>query len=247
MISPSELFNIPPVLLESLKRSHGIVLFCGNRNSGYEKTFKVISDKIKFLYPDSIGSIVLKDNANYRDSFWNSISYDDLILRPLNEKSKSSDFFIFENVAKPNEFEAALEMAEDGRFVFMHCSCLSISSALHRVFGFYQGTQKKHYLYRFLNEAFLFYSQLEIFDEGHQSTMAGEIILLTSELKKILIENGIFSFEEKIKLMSQESGVVTLNQSILQLIVRRKISIQKGFEVSRDPSELDFLLKKVGI
>lgn len=247
MISATEPFNIPPVLLESLKRSHGIVLFCGNRNSGYEKTFIVISDKIKSLYPSSVGTIVLKDNANYKDPFWNSISYDDLILRPLNEKSRNSDFFIFENIAKPIEFEAALEIAEDGRYVFMHCSCLSISSALHRVFGFYQGTQKKHYLYRFLNEAFLFYSQVEILDESHHSNMAGEIVLLTSELKKTLLEKGIFSFEENLKLLNQEAGVVTLNQSILQLIIRRKISIQKGFEASRDPSELDLLLKKVGI
>jgi twitching motility protein PilT len=242
-----ENINIPPVLIENLKRNHGIVLFAGNRNSGYEKTFQVISDKIKSLHPNSTGSIVLKDNTSYKDSFWNPISYDDLILRPLDDKSKSSDFFIFENISKAVEFEAALEIAEDGRFVFMHFSCMGIANALHRIFGFYRSTQKEHYLWRFLDEAFLFYSQVEILDENNNSNLAGEIALLTPELKKILFEKGIFSFEEKLKTLNDESGVVTLNQSILQLLIRRKITITKAFEISRDPQDLDILLKKVGI
>lgn len=239
--------NVPPILIENLQREHGIVLFAGNRNSGIEKTFKVIAEKIQSQNKNSAGTIVLKDKSDYSDKFWQAITYDDLILRPLSEKSKNSDYFIFENISKPIEFEAALEIAEDGRFVFMHFSCLGIMNALHRVFGFYQSPQKEHVLWRFLDEAFLFYSQVEVLGEVEGSHLAGEIVLLSQELKKELAGSTIQNFSEKIKDLNEESGIVTLNQSLLQLLIRRKISIKKAFEATRDPIDLDILLKKVGI
>lgn len=239
--------NVPPVLIENLQREHGIVLFAGNRNSGIEKTFRVIADKIQSQNKNSSGTIVLKDSSEYSDKFWQAITYDDLILRPLSEKSKNSDYFIFENISKPVEFEAALEIAEDGRFVFMHFSCLGVMNALHRIFGFYQQPQKDHVLWRFLDEAFLFYSQVEVHGETDGNHLAGEIVLLSPELKKELQTTNIQSFSQKIKDLNEESGVVTLNQSLLQLLIRRKISIKKAFETTRDPIDLDILLKKVGI
>lgn len=239
--------NVPPVLIENLNRDHGIVLFAGNRNSGIEKTFKVIADKIKNQKAGSLGTIVLKDKSEYTDKFWHAITYDDLILRPLSEESKKSDYFIFENISKPIEFEAALEIAEDGRFVFMHFSCLGVLNALHRLFGFYNQPQQQHMMWRFLDEAFLFYSQVEVPGEIEGLHLAGEIVLLNPDLKKLLLMSDIQSFSQKIKDLNEESGVVTLNQSILQLLIRRKISIKKAFEITRDPNDLDILLKKVGI
>ncbi|MCB0370600.1 MAG: hypothetical protein KDD45_14530, partial [Bdellovibrionales bacterium] len=162
-------------------------------------------------------------------------------------ESRKSDFFIFENITKAIEFEAALEIAEEGRLVFMHCSCMSVASALHRIYGFYLEEQRRHYLWRFLDESFLFYSQVEIIGENNNPSLAGEIFLLTSDLKKKLFDNGIFNFEEELKKLDDESGVVTLNQSLLQLLIRRKITLQQAFQVTRDPNDLDLLLKKVGI
>lgn len=242
-----ENISVPPILMDNLNRSHGVILFSGNRYSGYEKTFKVISDKIKNEQLGSMGTIVLKDKTDYQDSFWKPITYDDLILRPLDENTKKSDYFIFENISKPIEFEAALEIAEDGRFIFMHFSCTGVMNGLHRLFSFYQNEQRKHYLWRLLDETFLFYSQIEIQGENNLSQLAGEIILLNQDLKKIVIEGGIHLFEERIKQLNEDSGIVTLNQSLLQLLIRRKISLKKAFEVTRDPNDLDALLKKVGI
>lgn len=239
--------NVPPILIENLQREHGIVLFSGNRNSGIEKTFKVIADKIQRQNSHSSGTIVLKDNSEFSDKFWQAITYDDLILKPLNEASKNSDYFIFENISKPVEFEAALEIAEDGRFVFMHFSCVGVINALHRIFGFYQPPQREHVLWRFLDEAFLFYSQVEVLGDVEGSHLAGEIVLLSPELKKTLFSIDIQSFSQKVKELNEDSGVVTLNQSLLQLLIRRKISIKKAFETTRDPMDLDLLLKKVGI
>ncbi|MCK6598271.1 MAG: type IV pilus twitching motility protein PilT, partial [Bdellovibrionaceae bacterium] len=237
-----ETVNVPLVLLECLKRTNGIILFAGNRYSGFEKTFKVISENLKQIKTQSLGTIVLKDNIGYKDLFWNPISYDDLILKPLSETTKNSDCFIFENISKKEEFEAALEMAEDGRLVFVHISTSTISSALHRIFSLFLVQQREHLLWRFLNESFLFYSQVEIEEETKNPVLAGEIVLMTPELKKIILEKGIDQLEEKMRNSSEDSGVVTLNHSLLQLLIRRKISVQKAFEISKDPGDLDLLL-----
>ena len=166
----------------------------------------------------------------------------------MDQRTKDSEYFIFENISKSIELESAIELAEDGRFILMHFSCKSISSSLHRLFGFYNEFQRIHYLCRFLDSCFLMYSQMEIFSEGQSSaSYAGEIVLLNQELKKILLNEGVFSFEGQLKQLDSEIGVVTLNQSLIQLLIRRKISFKTAFELSNDPEELDILLKKVGV
>ncbi|MGE5085298.1 MAG: hypothetical protein ACM3MG_03295 [Bacillota bacterium] len=45
----------------------------------------------------------------------------------------------------------------------------------------------------------------------------------------------------------ENSGILTLNQSLLQHLIRRRIDLKTAFETSREPDHLDQLLKKVGI
>jgi hypothetical protein len=43
------------------------------------------------------------------------------------------------------------------------------------------------------------------------------------------------------------AGMVTMNQSLMSLLLKRKIDMKIGFEASPDPEELDQMLRKAGV
>ena len=45
----------------------------------------------------------------------------------------------------------------------------------------------------------------------------------------------------------EKSGMITMNQSLVSLIVKRKIDVRTAFSASADPDQLDSMLKKAGI
>ena len=44
-----------------------------------------------------------------------------------------------------------------------------------------------------------------------------------------------------------KSGMITMNQSLMNLIVKRKVDIKTAFEESPDVEELDSMLRKAGV
>ena len=50
-----------------------------------------------------------------------------------------------------------------------------------------------------------------------------------------------------MQLNKEKLGMMTMNQSLMNLVLKRKVDIKEAFMFSPDPGELDSLLKKVGI
>jgi twitching motility protein PilT len=76
---------------------------------------------------------------------------------------------------------------------------------------------------------------------------AHEVALMTPQMKAHLENQDIRALETQLRQAPDNSGLISLNQSLLQNLIRRKIDIKSAFEVSQDPDGLDHLLKKVGI
>lgn len=74
-----------------------------------------------------------------------------------------------------------------------------------------------------------------------------ELLLNTKETKSLLNAGTVHGLVEVMSKGGDKSGMRTMNQALLQLLLKRKIELRAGFEESSDPVELDNLLKKVGI
>jgi twitching motility protein PilT len=46
---------------------------------------------------------------------------------------------------------------------------------------------------------------------------------------------------------TEKLGMRTMNQSLFQLLMKRKIELKTAFEFSPAPEDLDLILKKVGV
>lgn len=237
-------FLIPDVMRESLTRRQGLLVVNGNRFSGIEKFF--LSAIKQFDSEKRVGTVFLRDSVKSPFKYWNYKNIDDLVTTGLS-LVKDSEVLIFENISKAHEIELALECAEDGRLVIMHFCNQSLVSTIHKVLSMFSDSRAQHTLWRILDLMTLSYSQYEIEGENNETVFAGEMIPLNPELKREIYSKGVDAFEERLRTLDDENGVVTFNQSLLQLLIRRKISLQRAFEFSKDPQDLDSLLKKVGI
>lgn len=237
-------FLMPEVMRENLARRHGLLLVNGNRFSGIEKFF--LSAIKQFDSEKRTGTVFLRDTVKSPFKYWSYKTIDELASSGT-MIVKDSEVLIFENISKAFEIETAIECAEEGRLVIMHFCNQSLISSLHKVLSLFPDVCAQHFLWRMLDLLSLSYSQYEIDGENNETVFAGEIIPLSPEIKKEIYGKGVDSFEDRLRTIDDESGVVTFNQSLLQLLIRRKISLQKAFEFTKDPQDLDSLLKKVGI
>lgn len=237
-------FLIPDIMRESLTRRQGLIMVNGNRFSGVEKFF--LSAIRQFDSEKKIGTVFLRDSVKSPFKHWSYKNIEDLANSGLS-LVKDSEVLIFENISKAHEVEMAIECAEDGRLVIMHFCNQSLVSTIHKILSLFSDSRAQHILWRLLDLLIVSYSQYEIEGENNETVFAGEMVPLSPELKREIYAKGIDSFEERLRTLDDETGIVTFNQSLLQLLIRRKISLQKAFEYSKDPQDLDSLLKKVGI
>jgi twitching motility protein PilT len=84
---------------------------------------------------------------------------------------------------------------------------------------------------------------------GIQKTTAHEILVLRTE-EKIKLVNEFADKKSFFKIKFDDYGAdsyQSLNQSLIQRLIRRKIDVKAAFAASNDPDHLDFQLKKLGL
>lgn len=74
-----------------------------------------------------------------------------------------------------------------------------------------------------------------------------EFVVASGNLKASLARGAFDEARAEVKAHADKTGVRSLNQSILNLLLKRKVDLKTGFAVSLYPDELDEMLKKVGI
>ena len=80
-----------------------------------------------------------------------------------------------------------------------------------------------------------------------QPVLISEILLPTLEIRKLIQNQDLYPLYDLMRKDQHKTGMVTLNQSLMNALIKRKIELRNAFSISPDPNELDYLLKKVGI
>ncbi|MNT62914.1 hypothetical protein D3C72_2006780 [compost metagenome] len=82
---------------------------------------------------------------------------------------------------------------------------------------------------------------------GGESVFAHEMMLMKAGLQTLLAKGEVSELTRQLVHAGEQSGQISLNQSLLQHLIRRRIDLKTAFETSFDPEALDQHLKKVGI
>lgn len=213
-------FKLPPVLSEVAGRTQGLYFFSGERGSGLTNTFEYFRGALR----DREGFDLTADGK----------------LPP------TAEFVTVQGVLTPQRLQQMIHLAEDGLLVLAFQSAGSVVTVLRRIFSQPFGEGRAHMIARLADQIKLIAAEKKVKALGGEEEDAREILLVSSDVRRLLAQENLVAVEDTLRSDQASLGSVSMNQSLLQLMIRRRIDVKTAFEASFDPSELDNMMKKAG-
>lgn len=241
--------QIPGSVLEGCLRQKGLVLLSGSGESGQVTSLYKILNKMgeekSFLgvvfSPKSFPQI-REEKASFL--------YHSGIFAHKEEKESflaGADVVIFDGYADEETFLEALALVERGVFVIYSMKAPSLTNALRRCLGALSERYGEHGAPRLAEVLSLVFAQYAMAGLNNERIFAHEVLLMKPQIRELIETENLKNIEALMLTAPENSGLLTLNQSLLQHLIRRRVDLKTAFEASRDPDNLDLLLKKVGI
>ena len=238
-------FGLPAGYLDLLQRSGGLHLISGSSLSGKStlmetlalhqaeggKSVAILADEIQGSDLDQVDQLEI---AQLRQGPFSVRGYDVIFIDSKQEES----------------WRWAMSWAEAGvpiimsiPFLDLKTATLSLPEILSRSLPGFAGISERRFFSSLQSALGL---RLLPGVEG-QKHVGFELLILNFELREYLRLGQWSKVESEMFLMSEKSGMRTLNQCLLNLMIKRKIDFKVGFSTSPDPEDLDRMLHQVGI
>lgn len=245
--------GMPKIVQDFVGYSTGMVLVTGPTGCGKSTTIAALVDRIN---RDRRGHIItLEDPIEYvhphksciinqREIGVDSVSYRSALKHILRQ---DPDICVMGELRDLETIEAALTICETGHLVFatLHTnSAISTISRLVNVFPSEQQERVRTQLSLTLNAVV---SQRLLPSTKSGLVPALEILILNSSIRNLIREGKLHQIYGMMQVGQEKTGMTTLNQSLLQLILKRKIDVRTAFMNTNDPEELDKLLSAAGV
>jgi twitching motility protein PilT len=226
-------WNFPAIVLESVARNHGLNIITGPRRSGKSTA---VANIIQALQGRN------KVIASYGDDESAQFPIAQLLDKGA---PQSADLIVIDSV-RLDCYEKALRLAEEGRSVLLTMPFWNYSMALHRLMDLCEGSEvSKARRLSVILQSVLGLRILVGLENPQQG--AFELLLADSEVQNSIANQNFSALPELIKASAEKTGMRSMNHTLFQLLMKRKIELKTAFEASPEPEELDLLLKKVGI
>ena len=252
-IKSMEELGLPPVVSELIKRPRGLILVTGPTGSGKSTTLAAMIDKINTERHDHI--ITIEDPieflhnhkgclVNQREvtsdtkSFKAALKY---ILR------QDPDVVLVGEMRDLETIEAALTIAETGHLTLatLHTnSCAQTINRIVDVFSPHQQPQVRAQL-SFVLEGVLS-QQLVPKMNGQGRAMAMEIMVPNPAIRNLIREDKVHQLYSTMQTGQNKFGMQTMNQSLVDLYLKRQISYEEALSRSSVPEELLAMMDRGG-
>jgi twitching motility protein PilT len=242
--------TLPPVTNELMKLSKGLVLVTGPTGSGKSTT---LASMVDFLNEHRTGHIVtIEDPIEYvhyhkqsivnqreigtdTNSFPTALKY---VLR------QDPDIILIGEMRDLETIQAALTIAETGHLVLATLHTTDAASSVNRIIDVFPPHQQQQIRSQlsFVLQA-VFAQQLLPHSSGSGRLLACEVLVVTPAVRNLIREMKL----EQVYLSIQTGGkfgMQTMNQSLYDLYMSKKITYQTAIDSSMDPDDLKRILQK---
>lgn len=240
-----EQIGLPVVIKELIKRPSGLILVTGPTGSGKSTTLAAIidvlnttenghiitiEDPIEFIHPHKNCVI------NQREVGSDTKSFKEALKRVLRQ---DPDYVLVGELRDIETIEMALTMAETGHLVFGTLHTNGAIQSVHRivnVFPPHQHAQIRQLLASMLQATIS--QQLVRTADGRGRILALEMMFPNSAIRNLIREDKIHQIYSSMQTGQAESGMTTMNQSLLRLLQTGIISKKAALEASNMPEEM---------
>lgn len=236
-------WNIPAYVVEKLQRQTGINLITGPVDSGKSNFLRQWAKTLVEVH----GTVLFFSDS---EEFVSEPSTPILPISAMAKMPAVSQLtrFVLVDSDRPEARRQALEWSSQGMSVFLTVTSKSIPAALLSLAASAETDSVRRHLWAQLSENLITAFGVRLvagLESGLQPVF--ELLTDTQEAKAKLFEGSALGLVEVMAKGGDKSGMRTLNQALLQLLIKRKIELRTGFDESPNPLELDELLKKVGV
>ena len=248
-IKTFEELSLPPVVRELAQRPRGLVLVTGPTGSGKSTTLASIIDLINTERSEHI--VTIEDPIEYLHSHKGCV---------VNQREVGSDTKGFKEALKyilrqdPDvvligelrdleTLEAALSVAETGHLCFATLHTNSAVQTINRivdVFPPYQQAQIRQQL-SFSLEGVLCQSLLPLAN-GSGRALALEVMVPNPAIRNLIREDKIHQIYSSMQMGQGKFGMQTMNQSLAELVQKKRISMDEAIARSPKVEELKELV-----
>jgi twitching motility protein PilT len=248
-----DLLGLPPIVGDVINYPSGLVLVTGPTGSGKSTTIAAIIDKINRERRSHI--ITLEDPIEYvhphkscivnqREIGIDTVSYRSALKHVLRQ---DPDVCVMGELRDLETIEAALNICETGHLVFATLHTNSAISTITRIVNVFPSDQQERVRTQLSLTLNTVVSQRLVQGLKGGMVAAHEILILNPSVRNLIREDKLHQVYGMMQIGQDKTGMMTLNQSLLKLVLKRKIDVRQAFFHSGDPEELDKMLKAAGV
>lgn len=245
--------NLPSAVADIANFPNGLVLVTGPTGSGKTTTIAALLDRINRDRREHI--ITIEDPIEYIHEHRNCIvnqrevnvdttSYKEALKYMLRQ---DPDVCLIGELRDLDAIESAMTAAETGHLVFGTLHTNSAVSTIARIVAVFPTDQQERVRAQLSMTLHAVISQRLLPAREGGIVAAPEILILNPSIRNLIRENKMHQIQGMMQVGQNKSGMITLNQTLTNLVLKRKIEIKDAFAESPDVEELDRLLKKAGI
>jgi len=241
--------GLPPVIREVIKRPNGLVLVTGPTGSGKSTTLAAIldslnssefghimtiEDPVEFIHPHKMCVV------NQREVGADTKGFKDALKRVLRQ---DPDYILVGELRDVETIEMALTMAETGHLVFGTLHTNSAVQSIYRVVNVFPPHQQPQIrqLLAFVLQAIVS-QQLIPKSNAPGRCMAMEILLPNGAIRNLIREDKMHQIYSSMQAGQNESGMTTMNQSLVKLAQGGILSKKDATDASFVPEEIAKML-----
>ena len=241
--------GLPKNISEIAEYKEGLILISGPTGSGRSTTAASLIQH--WNQTRSIYLVTLEKVLEYQIESQKSLVYQREVHK--NYKStvegllkKNIDACFLSDVYNVHDYSALLDICMSGSLVMATTFANSAIDTIEQFLGSAKSdsswTAKR--LSTYLKA--IIHQRLAPGKQG-QPVLIAEILLPTVEIRKLIQNQDLDPIYHLMRKDQHRTGMISLNQSLMNVLIKRKIELRTAFSMSPDPNELDQLLKRVGI
>ena len=245
--------GLPAAVGEMTNLPHGLVLVTGPTGSGKSTTIASLIDKINderhghiVCIEDPIEFVHAHKNCivNQREVGTDTEAYRTSLRALLRQ---DPDYCMLGELRDLDTIEAALTTAETGHLVFATLHTNSAVQSINRMVSVFPPEQQERIriVMSFTLQGILSQRLLPSLQGGRVAAI--EFLIMTPSIRNLIRENKLHQVQGMMQVGQEKTGMITMNQSLLNLLIRRRIDIKTAFAASPEPEQLDQMLKKAGL